>query len=348
MKMHLHSQAQNETLNFLLHAKDCHINLCSNIPYCYETKQLWYHIQTCSLPDCSYPHCFIGRSAVQHFYNCKEQRQCLICQPSRNIERNGEENNLFNVNFYPRIADLKITLEDDQNMSGNSPLVLSCLTSTSSNEQENYDSDEDDNISAITEASVSSSKNKTLTRKTTKKKSLEKPGKTKGKRVTSPSLKFSKDKKESQQSKWNEITQPPLPNTTKVQVPEDETARDKLIQSHLILFQHSLDCPSSHNAGGGSSLCSSKNCQKMKEFFAHFTFHSPSAFSCKAGSSTLKLTEHDDVHKINPVDCTLCKRMRNLCKLHSKYCRNPSNCSVSYCQETYKNSLKSLPQIFVH
>jgi hypothetical protein len=343
--MHQYYQPQKELLTFLLHAKDCHINLCSKIPYCYETKQLWYHIQTCSVPDCTYPKCQFGRSALQHFLNCKEQRQCAICQPSRNIERNGEEDNLFNVNFYPKIADLKITLEDDQNQSGNSPLVLSCLTSTSSNEQEYYDSDEDDNISAITEASVSSSKNKTRTRKTTNKKPLEK-GKTKGKRVTSPSLKFSKDKKESHQSKWNEITQP-LPNTTKVQVPEDETARDKLIQSHLILFQHSLDCPSSHNNSGSSSVCSSKNCQKMKEFFAHFTFHTPTAFSCKGGSSTLKLAAHDDIHKINPVDCTLCKRMRNLCKLHSKYCRNPSSCGVSYCQETHKNSLKSLPKVAV-
>jgi E1A/CREB-binding protein len=96
----------------------------------------------------------------------------------------------------------------------------------------------------------------------------------------------------------------PMPVTGSQQVKtlteEQRRERQRSIQVHLQLLQHSSQCEG----------CKSRNCQKMKEFIKH-------GRTCP-----------DGIKK----GCHNCKRIYNLLQLHARGCRN-DNCVVFKCNE---------------
>lgn len=83
---------------------------------------------------------------------------------------------------------------------------------------------------------------------------------------------------------------------------EQRRERQRSIALHLQLLAHASTCTTEN--------CSSKNCQKMKEFLKH--------------GSTCKVT----VKK----GCPVCKRILNLLQLHARSCKLEL-CSVPKCRE---------------
>jgi hypothetical protein len=74
-----------------------------------------------------------------------------------------------------------------------------------------------------------------------------------------------------------------------------ETLRE--VKLHLVLVNHAKNCDGSN--------CSSANCEKMRSFLTH-------------------------PQECNEVDCTLCRRVNNLLKLHCQVCSD-RNCSLAVC-----------------
>jgi hypothetical protein len=84
---------KQQRLLLLRHSSKCHHmnGGCPITQYCWEMKELWKHIITCSnFPDCHFTHCVSSRAVLHHYTNCNDQ-DCVICGPVRDaIERNSE------------------------------------------------------------------------------------------------------------------------------------------------------------------------------------------------------------------------------------------------------------------